>query len=285
MRTIRRVSRELNRAKWEALREMARRYRAEKNAHLPHYHVDAHFAADSSERVYRDALVAARHANPNGLQGRMWKIAQKDAYETVEKQWAALREELTPLIQRHETWSETAKHYAHWLIYTPQRMAELVSGRAPLPVKFLVPADEQKMVRNYLRRVIRRKRGRRPVARTARSIAFDANMYTPFEHEGRQYISLMSLHKGKRIIVPLTGNTPIVGNIRVVLDFERRRVEVHYTAAIKAHAPLTGEPCGLDAGVSEVFTDEQGNHCGQEFGRSPASADVVSLSGRNLPAY
>lgn len=102
MRTIRRISLPLNRAKWEALREMARHYRAEKNAHLPHYHQDAYFAVGASERVYRDELVAAHYANPNGLQGRMWKMAQKDAYETVEKQWAALREELSPLIQRHE---------------------------------------------------------------------------------------------------------------------------------------------------------------------------------------
>ena len=139
MRTIRRISLPLNRAKWEALREMARQYRAEKNVHLPHYHHDAHFAADELERMHRDELVAAHYANRNGLQGRMWKMAQKDAYETVEKQWAALREELNSLIQRHDAWSDTAKHYAHWLVFTPGRMAELVSGRAPLPEKFSVP--------------------------------------------------------------------------------------------------------------------------------------------------
>jgi IS605 OrfB family transposase len=246
---------------------MARRYRAEKNAHLPHYHVDAQFAAESSERGRRDELVATGYTNSNGLQGRMWKMAHKDAYETIEKQWAALRAELTPLIQRHEDWSDTARHYANWLIYTPRRMAQWVSGRAPAPTAFSVPEAEQRMVRNYLRRVIRRKRGQRPVAKTARSIAFDPNMYTLFENGGQQVVSLMGLQPGKRIVVPLTGNTPITGNMRVVLDFERQRVEVHYTADVKRHAPLTSEPCGLDAGVTEVFTDEQGNRYGQEFGQ------------------
>ncbi len=267
MRTIRRVSLELNRAKWEALCDLARRYRAEKNTHLPHYHADARFAVDESERAYRDALVDARYVNSHGLQGRMWKMAQKDAYETVEKQWAALAEELRPLIARHDHWSETAKHYAYWLIFTPRRLAQLVSERAPVPAKFTVPEAEQQTVRNYLRRIIRRKRGRRPVAKTARSIAFDRNMYEPFEKDGQQYIALMSRAPKKRIVVPLTGNTPITGNIRVVLDFEQQRVEVNYTAAVKVGAALTGTPCGLDAGVTEVFTDEQGNRYGKELGQ------------------
>ena len=271
MRTIRRVSLPLNTAKWQALCDLACRYRDEKNEHLRAYQVDATFAASTSERTRRDELIAAHYASPHGLQARMWKLAQKDSYETVEKQWAALREELSSLIQRHESWSEAAKHCANWLIYTPQRMAELVGERAPQP-KFAVTAKEQHTVRNYLRRVIRRKRGSRPVAKAARSLAFDADMYRLFEQNGRQYITLMSLEKGKRFVLPLTGKTPVRGNIRVVLDFERQRVEVHYTAEIKPHAPLTGKPCGLDAGVSEVFTDELGNRYGEAMGPTLAHA-------------
>jgi len=267
MRTIRRVSLPLNQGKWEALREMARCYRGEKNEHLRHYNQDARFAADDSDRAHRDKLVQAGYVSPHELQARMWKMALKDGYETVERQWASLSKDLKPLIARHEQWSEPAKHYAYWLIYTPRRMAELTGGRAPRPTKFSVPEHEQRQVRNYLRRVIRRKRGARPVAKAARSMAFDADMYTPFVENGRQYIALMSQKPKSRIVVPLTGNTPIVGNLRVVLDIERQRVEIHYTAEVKAVTPLEGEPCGLDAGVTEVFTDERGNRYGTEFGK------------------
>lgn len=280
MRTIRRVSLPLNTAKWQALCDLACRYRDEKNEHLRAYQVDAAFAARPSERTRRDELVAAHYASPPGLQARLWKLAQKDGFETAEKQWAALREELSPLIQRHENWSEAAQHYANGLIYTPQRMAELVSGRAPQP-KFAVTASEQHTVRNYLRRVIRRKRGSRPVAKAARSLAFDANRYALFEENGRPYITLMGLEKGQRLILPLTGNTPIPGNIRVVLDFERQRAEGHYTAKIKPHAPLTGKPGGLDAGVTEVFTDEWGNRYGEAMGPTLAHAsDLLCDKGR-----
>ncbi len=74
-------------------------------------------------------------------------------------------------------------------------------------------------------------------------------MYTVFEQDGTQYISVMSLVPRQRIVIPLTGNTPIRGNVRVVLDFAGRRIEVHYTAEVKTPTPLTGEPCGLDAGI------------------------------------
>jgi putative transposase len=132
-------------------------------------------------------------------------------------------------------------------------------------------------VRNYVRRVIRRKRGKRPAAKAARSMALDADMYTPFVENGRQYIALMSQQPRARIVVPLTGNTPIVGNLRVVLDAERRRVEIHYTAEVKTDAPLVGEPCGLDAGVTEVFTDERNNRYSPDLGKVLAGASETVL--------
>src|SRR5688572_9790199 len=163
MRTIRRHSRNLNKGKWQALKEIARRYAREKQRHLP-YFTDAHFAACDSERPRRDALVKAGYRNPNGLQGRQWKMSLKGAYETVLRQWAALAADLKPRIAAHWEWSEAQKHYAYWLLKSPQRLAQLVYGKAPLPGHFEISLQERKRVQNYLRRVIRRRRGRRPAS-------------------------------------------------------------------------------------------------------------------------
>ena len=54
MRTIRRVSFRLNTDKWQALRDLVRRYAAEKNAHLRVFASDAIFAANPKVRAYRD---------------------------------------------------------------------------------------------------------------------------------------------------------------------------------------------------------------------------------------
>lgn len=283
MRTIRRVSRPLNASKWNALNELVRCYAKEKDTHLLAFNADACFAhgARASDRTRRDALVSDRYTSPTGLQARAWKMALKDAYETVNKQWAALATELRPRVAQHDRWSEAQKRYAYWLLQEPSRLAQVADGPAPVPTHFTIGGGEQRQARNYLRRVIRRKRGARPRVHVARSAAFDANMYEVFEQDGTQYLKVMSLTPRQRIVIPLTGHTPIRGNLRLVLDEERQRVEIHYTAEVKPVPPLTGEPCGLDAGVSEVFTDEVGNRYGIEFGAFLAqSSDDLCAKGR-----
>lgn len=272
MRTIRRVSLPLNMSKWQAVRAVLYCYAGEKDAHLLFFGSPADFAACRSERTRRDGLVAAGYASPNRLQARAWKMALKDGYETVSKQWAALAVNLHPRIARQSQWSEAQKHYAYWLLKSSPRMAQLLGERAPVPTHFEIGATEQRQVCNYLRRVIRRTQGQRPRAKTVRSAAFDANMYEVFEEHGRQYIKVMSLTPGQRIVIPLTGNTPICGNIRLVWDSERPCVEVHYAARVKSVKPLSGEPYSLDAGVTEVFTDEQGNRYGDQFDEVLAEA-------------
>lgn len=129
--------------------------------------------------------------------------------------------------------------------------------------------------------MIRRKPGAHPRVKTARSITLDTNMYEVFEQEGTQYIKVMSLTPRQRIVIPLTGHTPIRGNLRLVLDKERQRVEIHYFAEVKPTKPLTGEPCALDAGVSEVFIDEQGHRYGTDFGVFLAqTSDELCAKGR-----
>ncbi|MCX7100809.1 MAG: zinc ribbon domain-containing protein [Methylobacter sp.] len=209
------------------------------------------------------------------LQARQWKVSGKAAYETVQKNWCALAVSLKPLIKKHKNiWTDTEIHYAYWLVYSEKRLAETICGKAPLPDTFNVSYAEQKCVRNYLRRVVRRKRGSRPVAKTSRSFELDANMYDVIEkvsadNKKIQLLSIMSLTPRNRIIIPLSGWTTIRGNIKIVLDFERHRVEVHVGFAmrlpkIKEDAPVIG----LDAGTSEVFADDIGNRYEPTFGNT-----------------
>ncbi len=266
-RTVRRTSLPLNKGKWQNVSETAGRYADEKNIHLRAFGSDGYFSECVSDRTRRDALVADRYVSPEGLQARMWKMSLKDAYETVAKNHAALAVVLCRNTAGKDSWNNCQKRYANWLIYTPKRQAELVSGTAPVPPHFVTEYSERRPVISYLRRVIRRKKGGKPRVKKARSVCLDANMYEIFVHNGVQYIKIMSLRRGKRTVIPLTGNTPIKGNIRIILDEEKQRIEIHYTAKVKKKKKLQGGKCGLDAGITEVFTDEQDNRYGQGFGR------------------
>jgi hypothetical protein len=55
----------------------------------------------------------------------------------------------------------------------------------------------------YIRRAVKKLKGSPPKVKRARIVKFDANCYEVFNHENRQYIKLMTLEKGKRIVIPL----------------------------------------------------------------------------------
>jgi len=136
----------------------------------------------------------------------------------------------------------------------------------------------KKPVRNYLRRVVRRKRGKRPLAKMARSFVLDSDMYSMVEkpkakRQPGQLIKIMGLNKGQRIVVPLTGYSNFSGNLRIVLDFYRKRIEVHATHAVNAAViPEQETVAALDAGCSEVFTDENGATYAPTFGKTLVEA-------------
>jgi putative transposase len=297
MRTIKRISYPLNRDKYAAIREIASAYAREKQEHLPDYQDDARFGRHRNERTLRDQLVRAGYRSPHGVSARMWKLAQKDAYETVKKQWAALAESIRPLVAGHRfgnglgdvNWTDTQMRYAYWLLSDPRRLAQLVGGEVVIPRHFQIEAGQRKVVGNYLRRVVRRQRGEQPCVKLERAFTLDADMYDiKVSAAGTQILAITSLIPRQRIRIPLTGQTVIRGNIQIVLDDDKQRIEVHYTADIKPakqqstansyspESPLE-RPSGreepaevvvaVDAGLSEVFTDEAGHRYGAGLGR------------------
>jgi IS605 OrfB family transposase len=280
MRTTKRFSLPINNGKWNELTKIARLFRDEKNLHLHYYNVDKNYVTDKSNINQQMRNVKMKYTSPNHLQARQWKISQKAAYETVDKNWCALAVDIKSLIARHKgSWSNAEMHYAYWLSYSGKRLAALTDEKyAPIPEHFDVSYSEQKRVRNYLRRVIRRKRGERSVARLTRSFNLDSDMYSVFENEtliienGKgvtkktQFISIMGLVRGKRVVVPLTGFSNFSGNIKIILDFQKQRIEVHTTTNLPEIKTMTGEVVALDAGMTEVFTDNKGNAYEPEFG-------------------
>ncbi|MBI2568068.1 MAG: transposase [Candidatus Schekmanbacteria bacterium] len=266
-RCVRRLSVPLNRGKWDRIEAVARSYAREKDDHLLDLSSASVFAEVLSFETARDGLLDAGYTSLANLQGRQWKMAMKDAFETVEKQWASLAVDIRGLVAKQQAWTEAEKHYAYWILMNSHRIATLVAGQAPVPDHFAVSRSEKRRVRSYLRRVIRRQRGRAPRVSRARSFTLDANMYSVFEYAQRQYLSIMSLEPGARIAVPLIGRAAISGNIRIVLDRDRRRVEAHVIQEVVPVKPLEGKPAAVDAGVTEVLTDELGNRYGEGFGK------------------
>lgn len=278
MRTIKRCSIKLNLGKQEILVAIANAYSKEKQSWLVKFQQQTHIPFIKNHRIIRDQTVNSNYKSCYGLQARHWKLALQDAAETQHKYWHSLFEKVKRDIAK-STLSDIQKYYAFWLLKDYSRLAEIMSFNWPYFKK--LPLQERKRVVNYLNRKIRIYKKNYPRVKKARSFVLDDNCYEIFTHEGRQYIKMMTLIPRKRVVIPLSGNTPIQGNIRIVI--KDSIVEVHYTATIKTMKPAENDSViAVDFGYSEVMTDSDGEHYGTEFGEILTnSSDTLKVKMQN----
>lgn len=264
-RTIRRENLPPNRAKREALADLCSRYGAEKERFLVLLSDLDRFGAIAGERQERDQLVAEGYASPNGLQDRMWKRALKDAYETVEKWLLSSASMIEPKVRRRDRWIQQEKRFAFWVLRSARRIALLLRGKEiGGPSWATISREARSAILVRLRRDLRKGLGKPPRVRQSSSVSFDDCMYRTFEENGRQYIALMSLERGERIVLPLLGTTGIHGDVRLVLRGEK--AWIHYSTLVQPKPRALGPARGIDTGLNEVLTDDRGKQYGKGFG-------------------
>jgi putative transposase len=280
MRTVKVESLELNRGKFEKLEAVAEAYAKEKQLHLDWYQRDSNFALSGSERDRRDSLTAGGYISSYVPTARLWRNAQKDAFETMDRYWSALAEEVRGGILKLD-WTKEQQWYAFWLLKTPQRLNQLITGRAPINEKIELSLAKRKQVQNYLRRTVRKKTGRRPAVKMANSFTIDPNMYEVVQTPTGQAIRIATLVRNQRVYIPLKGVTELSGNLRVVLDRDKRRVFIHTQYELGRAEPLRGEERGVDVGITEVFVDDEGDQYGAELGpRLKAASERLNGKGK-----
>lgn len=230
-------------------------------------------------RQVRDQAIKDGYTPKSGLQARMWKLALIDAAETWVKYWEALKVEVRARVARRADFLEADRHYANWLLAGHPQFFECLASQAPAP-KFPIDPDRRIKVMHFIRRAVRKLRGRNPMVRIARSAVFDANCYTAFEENGGQYVKLMGLKRGARIAVPLKGKTGIEGNIRLVFE-QNGEARIHLTYNLEALPRESGATVGLDMGYTEAFVDSHGNAFGQGMGKViTEGSDVRTVTGK-----
>jgi len=275
MRTVRRESLKLNRSKFNALERIARAFAHDKQAHLDFYQHDLNFSEAQSYRLRRNELKGADHHASTPLSVHASDLAVKEAFETEVKYWAAVAAEIHPRIASRQ-WTGEQKHYAYWLLGNEHSFSLLILDRGPINEKISLAVRERKQVQNYLRRRARRAMKARPRVKIARSFALDSTLYAVCRTLSVQGVVISSLEKRKRIFIPLQGEGAISGNIRIVLDPEARKVEAHVSSEIKVPVNASEKVIAADAGLTEAFVDDEGNHYGKELG------DTLKKASRRL---
>src|SRR6266545_3619528 len=265
MRTVKRESLKLNKAKFNALERIARAFASDKQAHLDFYQRDLNFSEAHSYRLRRNDLKTINHHASTPLSVHASDLAVKEAFETEVKYWAAIAADIHPRIASRQ-WTDEQNHYAYWLLADEHRFSHLILDRAPINEKIGLAIRERKQVQNYLRRRARQIMKARPSVKIARRFALDSTLYAGVRTLSGQGLAISSLEKGKRIFIPLKGEGDISGNIRIVLVPESRKVEAHVSSKVKVRVNASEKVIAADAGLTEVFVDDEGNHYGKELG-------------------
>jgi IS605 OrfB family transposase len=263
MRTVKRQSLPINSAKMQKIKECCKAYAKEKTYWFDTLKGNHYQSQLGSHRRIRDAIMQSKYISASGLQARHWKLALQDSVETWDKYWQALFVEVKGKIFSRFT-QEQERHYAFWLLDDYSRFTRLLKGESILPT-FPVEKSTCRKVSRYLRKIVRKKRGSSPKVHKATSVKFDADCYEVFEQSGRQYIKIMSLEKGKRILIPLLGKAAIQGNIS--LHIKGDIVEIHVPQEMKTfQAHPKGPIESVDFGFTEVMTDTENMRYGTKLG-------------------
>jgi hypothetical protein len=264
-RTIKRYSLRMNAAKWSLLEALARAYAGEKDIFLLMNSGLSRMSECKNFRALRNALVAGSYKSKFNLQGRLWKLALKDALETLDRYWSAQRAEWKERIYGASL-NEKERHYLYKALKSYRNLEQVIFHGPNVSLEIELDKKEREKCRRHLQQWIKESVKKYPRVKICRSFLAEPETYRIFTHQGRQYISVMTFIKGFRLCIPLTGRGEIRGQIRILLDFEKRRVEVHHTVMSKVKKSV-GQKKGIDLGITEVFTDSDGDRWGTDFGQ------------------
>lgn len=275
-RSVRRIAEPLNGGKLTALRAVVDAYAREKNRWLEYFAANKNLHRIKYPRRLRDTLVSEHYGSDYALPARLWKLALESAAQQSVMYWEAIFAEVRKRIGASRL-KDPEKRYAYTLLKSLGWVQAVLKGKKPEGIK-LVPATA-KQVERYVSRQVNMLRGKAPAVKVRRSVDLDADCYDAFLKDGKQYLKMMSLTTGKRIVIPLKGFTGVSGNVCVTLD--GAHVEVHLSRPLPEVTALEGEEVGIDLGYSECFADSEGGFYGTELGAYlDKSSDALCEKGK-----
>ncbi|MHB8345541.1 MAG: zinc ribbon domain-containing protein, partial [Ferrimicrobium sp.] len=167
---------------------------------------------------------------------------------------------------------EDERHYAYVCLARYSAISQIMGGGVPETPTVTISLETSAKIASYLHRVIRDALGSSwPTVIKSRSMSLDSSLYSVVDDDTpkgktRRYVKVVSSTRNRRISLPLSGISRVLGNIRVVLDDQHQRAFIHVSYDVKRLPKATGPAVALDWGITEVCTDDSGVHHGDEYG-------------------
>lgn len=190
---------DLNQAKYEALTEIAQRCGSVRTEVWHNY--GSVSSLDAKFRPVRNEWIAVEHIK--NLPQRIWRATLSDVLGDIKAN------------------RESAK------INVKSHIFRNINDKKLRQESFKKLKNDSVWVNDSYQRRLMRKYWKHGKNHTQNQIVLEPGSYKRFRYNGKNYIEVISLKKGKRIAIPLKTNYSITGQIRLIL--RDSQVEIHYT--------------------------------------------------------
>lgn len=231
-----------------------------------------------------------------GIQGRHVTEAVKDVCMNLNSMWSNLGLKLKRIVQANDVLSNAERKYLNYVFTSPYYWQLILQRReneaqpnvemSQYPTLRAALSEEQlRHCFGYIRRLTRKHKPY-PHSTAARCMLCDEMMWRVVEKDGSSYLEIMTAKCRKKKQFKLTGpycyaNKKKRGDIQLILDRDKKRLEVH--RAIKAVAHNIRKPqkqLGIDKGLATLISCSSGQEYGVDFSKL-VGAEVERINERN----
>lgn len=219
-----------------------------------------------------------------------WRCALEDATSNIRSMWSNLFNKIRRKMYKNENLNDEQKHLINYLFLNKEELEKILNCLHPqIPNNFSgkVSNTEFELACNTLRRYIRKYKPNKSKNTQCRSFTLESGSYDYIEKDGILHIILPVLKKRTRVILPLKSNTRFTGNIRVVLDKDRKRVITHKCIESKTSdsVPESKKEIGVDKGMKKLISTSTKNKYGietEKIAKEKSEWETKILKGRNI---
>ena len=214
-----------------------------------------------------------------GFQSRHWTQALFDVCANIKSMWSNLANHIKKKLNDSQL-SDDEKAYVRYVVSSIQTWYEImnhkpVSCKAKKYWELESKVDPERLntVHNYIRRVTRRLKPAVSHSDKIRPMHYDQEMYKIIREGKNTYLEFASATKGKRFRVKLrdsftcyTGKKK--GDILIILDPQKRVVEIHKAIQARTRKSPGEEIVGVDKGVWTLVSCSNEKEYAVGFGKN-----------------
>ena len=253
---------------FEEFKIISERYSTVKNYVTSRYSgINSIHLLKNHRKDIRDKWLETNFAEQFKLPARYWKLALDEAISNVKSNWSNTKNRIKEAINKNENLTDDEKHYIRYILKSDLIFQKILQHKDFEKTEILKNLNvREKYIHNLICRYTRRYKGSIPYSHKARSFMVDSPMYKYFFREGKLYVEIAGLKKGKRIVIELRDKNIHSGNLRILLK-QDRTLEIHRVKKIETK-PLSKDEyiLAIDKGYTSLFATSSNKEYGEKLG-------------------